>query len=143
MKTAYVPFEEKTHECGRASPPKPIKPHQWERIAKALRIGMNLQDAADLAKISYGRLYRNIEADKHLSKEVRHLFATCKEHHVQKIYDGERGWQASAWFLERMFRKEYALHLPDASDEEKAIQMRKIIRKKGVPPGRLQPVSDN
>lgn len=139
----FVPQEKKTRPCGIASEPKPIKPHQWKVISEALQIGLTLQDAADLAKISFGRLMRNIDADKHLQREVRHLFADCKRHHVQKIYDGERGWQASAWYLERMHRKEYALHLVDGSDEEKAIQMRKIIRKKGVPPGAAQPVSAN
>lgn len=114
--------------------PKPIKMSQWKKIAHMLEIGGNLHDAAAIARISYGRLVRNIESDRHMERDVQELMADCKQHHLQKIYDGERGWQSSAWFLERIYRKEFSLNMGDATEEEKAIQIRKIIRKSGVRP---------
>lgn len=118
--------------------PKPIKPHQWEKITEIMRIGGTLEDAAAYARISRRRLQRNIDAEAHLARDVREMMADCKRHHMRKIYDGERGWQSSAWWLERMYRREYALNLHEATDEEKAIQVRKIVRRQGPPPGELR-----
>lgn len=135
----YVPEDEKTTPQGKSSKPKPIKPHQWEKIAKMMRIGGTLEDAAALARISESRLRRNINADVHLRKDINAMFAEVKEHHLQRIYDGEKGWQSSAWWLERMYRREYCLQLADAGPEEKAIQIRKIVREQGPRPKIAEP----
>lgn len=137
MKTRYVPKEERT--TNNPSGLKPIKREQWKKIAECLEIGGNLHDAAAYARCSYGRLYRNVAADKHLAKDVAELMADCKMHHLRKVYDGEKGWQSSAWYLERMYRKEYALHQPEMTEDEKAIQVRKIVRKAGLMPKILKP----
>jgi hypothetical protein len=135
MKLRYIPEDEKTTPQGKSAEPKPISRDQWQKIAYAIRIGGNLHDAAAYARISYGRLYRNIEAERHLKRDVNELMVKCKFHHLRRVYKGEKGWQSSAWFLERMYRKEFALNLPPGtSDEEKAIQMRKVIRRQGPIP---------
>lgn len=137
MKLSYVAEEDRKEKMSTQRP-KPIKPSQWAKIANMLKIGGTLEDAADLARISYGRLYRNIEAEVHLQKDIKELMADCKKHHLQKIYDGEKGWQASAWFLERMYRKQFSLIDKTQEDEERAIQLRKVVRKTGVRP-QLEP----
>lgn len=135
-KTRYIDPEFKLTPQGRASVPKPITDDEWDKIAEMLKIGGNLKDAAAYAGISYGRLYRNIDAEKHLKRRVAKIMAKCKKHHLQRVYDGERGWQSSAWFLERMYRKEYSMSHGDNSEEEKAIQIRKMVRRTGpIPKG--------
>lgn len=114
--------------------PRTIRPDQWVKIADMLRVGGTLKDAAAIARISHKRLERNLEAEVHLRRDVAELMAECKKHHLTRIYDGVRGWQASAWFLERIYRREYALHMPDSSDEERAIQVRKMVRRQGPLP---------
>lgn len=132
----YIPQADKApgYEDRAPNQPKPIKQHQWAKIANMLKIGGTIEDAAAIARISTGRLLRNIEAETHLKKDVQELMSDCKRHHLQRIYDGDRGWQSSAWFLERVYRKQYSLVAQLEGDQEKAIQMRKIVRKVGVLP---------
>lgn len=137
-KMRYVPQDMKDGTQNENNQPKPITRDQWKKIAHCLEIGADLQTAASYARISFNRLQRNLNADKGLAKDVLELFAQCKVHHLQKIYDGEKGWQASAWFLSRIYRKEFG-EVPGNTEEEKAIQMRKIVRRKGpIPESRLQ-----
>jgi hypothetical protein len=114
---------------------------QWAKIAEFLRVGGDIDGAADFAGISRGRLRRNIEADAHMAKDVRRVMSECCHHHLERVYDGGRGWQSSAWFLERIYRKRFALIDQSGSDAERAIQVRKVVRQDGRRP-ELEP-SDN
>lgn len=133
MQTKFKSAEERVTPNG-TKPAKPITMAQWSIIVDALTYGCTLEDAAHLARIGYGRLLRNIDAEKHLEKDVKEIMTKCKLHHLKKIYDGEKGWQASAWFLERVYRKQFALIDKQQEDEERAIQMRKVVREQGVRP---------
>ena len=114
--------------------PKPLTDEQWYLISRMLRVGGTLPDAAAFARCSEKRLYRNLAAEVHLRKDVAQIMAKCKFHHLMRVYKGVRGWQSSAWFLERVYRREFALHIDDASKEERAIQVRKLVRRQGPIP---------
>ena len=133
MKLDYVPTPLRKTKMATQHP-KPILDEQWERIAEMLKYGGNLEDAAAFAGISYGRLYRNFAAEVHLRKKVKKIMAKCKLHHLKRVYEGVRGWQSSAWFLSRVYRREYGETVPGESTDEKAIRVRKVVRKMGPLP---------
>ena len=83
-------------------------------VAEACRrVGINPKYINNLIKDNVNNIVDRLEKAK-LAPKILHL---------QRIHKAEKGWQASAWFLERADRKNFGreLVLRDESDGEKQI----------------------
>jgi len=93
-----------------------------EKVLMYLSINLTKRESCLRVGISYDYLQHlctnNIE---NINDKVENAQLGSKIHHLKKIHKAGRGWQASAWFLERADRKNYGreLQLTDDQGEDK------------------------
>jgi hypothetical protein len=81
--------------------PKIIKP-----LLQAIEDGLTETDACHLVGIDPDTL-RRWKAKEEICGAIKSAIARGKHHHIKRIKAGDQGWQSSAWFLERKYRKEF------------------------------------
>lgn len=87
--------------------PKPkMGDAQRREVLETLSDGGSLRDAADLIGVNYSTVFRERKNNHEFAKGVRQAAKQGKMKHLRKIADAD-SWQASAWFLERKYGKEY------------------------------------
>jgi hypothetical protein len=113
-------------------------PEVKQRFFYALKLGGTIEDACHYAKIRKIHVERERIADKEFRRKLDRMMIGVKLHHIENVYNAENRWQASAWWLERRHREEYAVNLPEGVDDEvRAIKVRHIVRTKS--PGIREP----
>ena len=95
----------------------------------SLKVGGTIDDARQKARVSKMNFDREFKRSAKFRAKVRRLTVHAKMHHIERVYNAEDKWQASAWWLERRHRNEFALNLPEGVDDEvRAIKIRRIVR---------------
>lgn len=115
-KKKYIRAAEKPKYAKRGQPTK-FTPKTKEKILKAIRLGLSITKACNIAGIEYNT-YRNWETKALYDKEPDYVdfFQECERakdereaFHLNQIVQASRDgtWQASAWFLERSLPQVY------------------------------------
>ena len=115
-KKKYIRAAEKPKYAKRGQPTK-FTPKTKEKILKAIRLGLSITKACNVAGIEYNT-YRNWETKALYDKEPDYVdfFQECERakdereaFHLNQIVQASRDgtWQASAWFLERSLPNVY------------------------------------
>lgn len=115
-KKKYIRAAEKPKYAKRGQPTK-FTPKTKEKILKAIRLGLSITKACNVAGIEYNT-YRNWETKALYEKEPDYVdfFQECERakdereaFHLNQIVQASRDgtWQASAWFLERSLPQVY------------------------------------
>jgi len=115
-KKKYIRAAEKPKYAKRGQPTK-FTPKTKEKILKAIRLGLSITKACNVAGIEYNT-YRNWETKALYDKEPDYVdfFQECERakdereaFHLNQIVQASRDgtWQASAWFLERSLPQVY------------------------------------
>jgi hypothetical protein len=97
------------HTNGRAKPgPKPaVTPQIKADILESLRLGLSLAAALRCANVSRQQYRTAVANDAEFNRGIKSAADQGKRHHLQRVHDAERNWQASAWFLERKYGAEF------------------------------------
>lgn len=85
-----------------------ITPEKEREILAILAIGGSRNDAAEYVGVSRSTLHETIDRNEDFAERVKKAEADGKIKHLKKVGDAN-AWQASAWFLERKYPKEYGL----------------------------------
>ena len=109
-----------------------LDPQLIADFVKAIREGLSIDIACDYVEINRSTFFRWKREAEQLSKEVdegkrkyykltdrqkllvdllalvRKALAACEYDLLKEVREGERGWQAKAWMLERRFRERWA-----------------------------------
>ncbi|HEY0908428.1 MAG TPA: hypothetical protein VGE35_03720 [Candidatus Paceibacterota bacterium] len=91
---------------------KPYKatPDTIKIILDAIAEGLTQRDASVLAGISEDTLSLWKRQNSEFSEQIRQKEIECKRKHIRNIEKAsEKSWQASAWWLERKYKDEFAL----------------------------------
>ena len=85
-------------------------PEIVKEICKYISEGLTQKDAAILADISDDTFHRWLkDADKtEFSEGIKKAKVKNKAHHINKI-SNDKSWQSSAWYLERIYKDEFAI----------------------------------
>lgn len=92
-------------------------PERLEIIYKCISDGLSQKDAAVMAGISEDTfsLWKRDDSDfseNIMKKEIQH-----KQRHIENIKKAsDKSWQASAWWLERKHKKEFAQKIENEND---------------------------
>lgn len=97
-------------------------------ILDVLEEGGSIKDAALLHNVSYGGIFDLMGREPAWEAAVRRSMVVNKLQHLARIKRGEDRWQSSAWFLERRYREEYGLNMPDVDEQARTIRVRRIVR---------------
>jgi len=85
-------------------------PNTIRIILDAIGEGLNQREASILAGISEDTLSLWKRQDSDFSEQIRQKEIECKLSHIRNINRAsEKSWQASAWFLERKYKDEFAV----------------------------------
>jgi hypothetical protein len=83
-------------------------PEIIEEICGYIESGLNQKDAQILADISHQTFHRWLEEHSEFSEAIKKAKVKNKAHHINKI-SNDKSWQASAWYLERIYKDEYQI----------------------------------
>lgn len=102
---------------------------EWIKITEAFELGMTWGEAADLINMKRLKLRKIVKRERPGLYRIKRAENT--KHHYRRIYDGERNWQASTWWLERHNPRRFgALRaINSEATEEQVIRTRKIVRR--------------
>lgn len=79
-------------------------------VLDAIAQGLTQRDASALAGISEDTLSLWKRQDSDFSEQIRQKEIECKLGHIKNIKEAsKKSWQASAWWLERKYKDEFAL----------------------------------
>lgn len=106
----------------------PVNKAKMEKILDTVRHGGSVSDAALVAGITLSKLHRYLAQHEKFRRMLDKAQAECKVHHLKRIFQGLRQWQASAWYLERVYRPEFGSTDQVLEAEEKVIRTRKVVR---------------
>ena len=100
-----------------------------EVVLNYLRDGMSLRDACALAGISKRAFHNWVKEESALCAQVKKARLEGKLKHLRNINaHAADDWKASAWYLERMYPKEFAkrtvIELPKTREADDAILVR-------------------
>lgn len=91
-----------------------IQQEQWDSFIKRIKSGLTNRDALLSVGISEETLYKRLriknpnEKEKAFIELVKKAQIEFKLKHIENISKkGDEQWQASAWLLERKFKKEF------------------------------------
>lgn len=85
-------------------------PSRLKIILDAVRDGLTLADGAKLAGISPDTITNWKNASSEFCEELEKMEAELKKEHIGNVKRaGKANWTASAWWLERKHKDEYAL----------------------------------
>ena len=79
-----------------------------EEICGHIEGGLTQKDACTLAKISHQTFHRWIDEHSEFSEAIDGARVKNKQFHINKITQAKT-WQASAWYLERVYHKEFSI----------------------------------
>jgi sensor c-di-GMP phosphodiesterase-like protein len=86
-------------------------------IYKAIGDGLSQKDAAILAGIDESTLYIWKKDDQSFSSQIEQKEIEYKQRHIENIKKAsDKNWQASAWWLERKHKKEFAQKIENEND---------------------------
>lgn len=71
--------------------------YRWKKRGESIIDGTNRTPFRKEDKILY----------KKFVTELAKAEAKCIQHHVMRIFNGEKNWQASSWFLERRYHDDW------------------------------------
>jgi len=103
------PAKKKPIKKKKRGPGQPTK-YNEERVAiilAALQAGNFKCVAAQMAGIHVDTLNEWEHRHPEFSEAVKRADAEAEAYHVERISKGERGWQSSAWWLERKHRNRW------------------------------------
>lgn len=79
-------------------------------ICGYLEDGLTQADAQVLAGISHQTFHRWVEEHSEFSEAIKAAKIKNKQYHLNNIKKaGVKSWQASAWYLERVYQSEFAI----------------------------------
>jgi len=89
--------------------PTKLTPELQEKLCMLLSVGNTIETSCTLAGISvetYYAWFNQGEANKsgrhfEFSEAIKRAKTSAEAHHIRRIYQGEKNWQSSAWWLER------------------------------------------
>ena len=118
----------------RRGRPTKLTPELQERVCTLLSVGNTIETSCTLAGIHVDTLYAwcsQGEAGKssrhhEFSEAIKKARASAEAHHIQRIYQGERNWQSSAWWLERA-NPRYRLPREIPSERPEAVPVDEMI----------------
>jgi hypothetical protein len=99
-----------------------------EEFLATIREGGSLKDAAAIAMVAFAIVMQRMTDEPMFLARVQYAQAECKMGHIRKINEGAKGWNSSAWFLERRHAEEYSLSSVGSAREEKVIRVRRLVR---------------
>lgn len=85
-----------------------ITPEKEREILAILAVGGSRNDAAEYVGVGKATLHETIDRNEDFAEQVKKAEADGKIRHLKKI-EAANAWQASAWFLERKYPKEFGL----------------------------------
>lgn len=87
-----------------------FSPEIIEEICGYIAEGLNQADAQTLAGISKSTFHEWESKHSDFSDALKAAKVKNKQYHIGNIYKaGAKSWQASAWYLERIHGKEFAI----------------------------------
>lgn len=89
--------------------PRSLDDAKRKTIINAIRMGLGRATAAAIAETTVFTIRRECERNENFRNQMKRAEADCESVAVQRIRNA-RQWQASAWFLERKFPKQWGRH---------------------------------
>lgn len=87
-----------------------IKKEQIDVVLESLRLGLNICDSCQRAKVARQWFYDKQKADKKFAEQVEDALLSFKLRNIAIIQKAaNKSWTAGAWLLERKYPEEYAL----------------------------------
>ena len=98
-----------------------------DKILAYLSINLTKREACLRVGVAYS-YFQHLCTDnvENINDMVERAKLKSKIHHLQRIHKGVKTWKASAWFLERAHRNEYASQIPEGAGKETKKQKIKI-----------------
>lgn len=97
----------------------------FEEILKLISINLSVKEACQRIGVSFEYVTKLIENNtNNISDRIAKARLAPKILHLSRIHKADKGWKASAWFLERIDRKNYGRELvlrPEADDGDKQV----------------------
>lgn len=83
---------------------------EWELLLSLISAGLTDKDACSASGISRETFYKRVREESDFSDTVKKASVKFKLEHIKNITDAaaKGNWQASAWILERKFKREYS-----------------------------------
>lgn len=111
-----------------------ITENQWETVIALIASGMNNKDASTGAGITQETFYKKKREDSEFSDLVEKAYVNFKLKHLRNIAkSGNEGqWTASAWILERKWKREFGRvemtsEIPDKYAEKTDEELNKML----------------
>lgn len=120
-------------EYGREHTPPHFNPENCQLIFKAVEVGASVRDAANMVGCHESTIYKWLERGEdpectdadyiEFAKGYRAAQSRKKLFHLQNITNAAKDgqWQASAWFLERVYPNEFAKTVRQPEDANVAV----------------------
>jgi len=120
-----------------------ISAQQQKQLAKIISDGNYIEPACDALGVNRSTFYywmdegnkaNSVEPYKTFSDTIKKAFAQAEISAVKKIKSGGKGWQSSAWWLERyqLIRERWAIPKEDHKDTSSASDKALEIMEKAV-----------
>lgn len=86
-----------------------ITKEEWDLLIALISSGLTNIDACQASGISTTAFYDKVKSDSDFSDSVKKASVKFKLKHLKNISDAaSKNWQASAWILERKFKREFS-----------------------------------
>jgi len=113
--------------------PDKLTPDAERTILNALRLGLYVETACDLAEIERKTFYNWLKKGegqkdgkyRRFLHRVKRAQANAEGHLVGKIYN-DPSWQSKAWMLERKFNKRWGRHAGEAESNSEDL-VRQVV----------------
>lgn len=81
---------------------------QKKQVLEYISSGLSIKDSCQLTGIGEKTYYDIVNRDAQFSQDAQKARLKCKLSHIKNIKTaGNNQWQASAWWLERMYKTEF------------------------------------
>ena len=94
-----------------------------EELCSWIRIGNTAKDSAALCGIGESTFYEWKEKHPEFAESIKAADILCKAENIKKIQlASDKDWKASAWWLERKYKKEFAQRMEETGADGAPIE---------------------